>query len=159
METRFQHELKRHNGPQAKGIIMKYSILTLMLFFSVATAACAGEVKRVPIAELDTVMIQTQGLLLNNFNFVIEEALMGGIKATAQCTGKNKSQDDLNYTVYIAAFDKGGALIACFGLEPGMNIHEAGKIETLETSGMVDSAHKGKIDHVLLKVVVQSPSE
>ena len=138
---------------------MKRMFYTLAVCFALSITAHAAEVKKVPIGELDTITIQAQGLLLNNFNFVIEEAWMGGIKATAQCTGKNKSQYDLNYTVYIAAFDKAGTLIACFGLEPGMNVHEAGKIETLETSGMVESGAKGKIDHVLLKVVIQTPSE
>lgn len=136
---------------------MKRTILQLLLLLALSTASVAAEVKKVAIEEFDTVTIQGHGLLLNNFNFVIEEAFMGGIKATAQCTGKNRSQYDLNYTVYIAAFDKAGTLVACFGLEPWLNVHEAGKIETLESSGMVEPGTKGKIDHVLIKVVIQTP--
>lgn len=136
---------------------MKSLLTTLTIVFLLAIGADADEVKKVPIAELDAITIQSQGLLLNNFNVVIEEAMMGGIKATAQCTGKNKSPYDLNYTVYIAAYDKAGTLLACFALEPGMNIHEAGKIETLETSGMVEAGTKGTMDYILLKVVIQTP--
>ena len=136
---------------------MKSLLTTLTVVFLLAIGAGAAEVKKVPIAELDAVTIQSQGLLLNNFNVVIEDAMMGGIKATAQCAGRNKSQYDLNYTVYIAAYDKAGTLIACFALEPGMNIHEAGKIETLEASGMVDAGAKGSMDYILLKVVIQTP--
>jgi len=138
---------------------MKKTLWALAVCSMLSLSSYAAEVKKVPIGELDTITIQAQGLLLNNFNFVIEEAFMGGIKATAQCTGKNKSQYDLNYTVYIAAYDKAGTLLACFALEPGMNVHEAGKIETLETSGMVEAGTKGKVDYVLLKVVIQTPSE
>jgi len=134
-------------------------ICTFVMLACLAATAFAGEVKKVPIGELDTQTLQVQGLVINNINFVIGQALMGGIKATAQCTVKNKTEFDLNYTVYIAAFDKAGALIACFGLEPGMNVHEAGKVETVEASGMVDAGSKGKVDYVLVKVVVQKSAE
>ena len=138
---------------------MKQLIVAAVITVALVCGAVAGEVKKVPIAELDAQTLQVQGLVINNINFVIEGALMGGIKATAQCTVKNKTEFDLNYTVYIAAFDKAGALMACFGLEPGMNIHEAGKVETVEASGMVDAGSKGKVDHVLVKVVVQKSAE
>lgn len=36
-----------------------------------------------------------------------------------------------------------------------MNVHEAGKVETLEESGMVDVGANGNLDHVLVKVVLQ----
>jgi hypothetical protein len=119
----------------------------------------AGEVKKVPFADLDEVVLQSQGLVINNLNLVIESALLGGTKATFQCSCKNKSKTSLNYTIYIAAFDKAGTLLTCFGVEPTLNMHEAGKVENLESSGLVDSATKGKIDHVLLKVIVQKESE
>lgn len=138
---------------------MKKLVFTFLLASGLVGGAVAGEVKKVPIGELDAQTLQVQGLVINNINFVIEQALMGGIKATAQCTVKNKTEFDLNYTVYIAAFDKAGALMACFGLEPGMNVHEAGKVETVEASGMVDAGSKGKVDYVLVKVVVQKSAE
>ena len=118
-----------------------------------ALTTFAAEVKKVPIAELDNQTLQMQGLMINNINFAIKRAWLGGIKAIAGCTVKNKSQSDLNYTVYLAAFDKQGTLIACFGLEPDFNLHESGAVETLETSGMVDAG--SKIDQVLIKVIVQ----
>ena len=138
---------------------MKQATCFAFICLLLLTSVYASEVKKVSLAELDAFTIQSQGLLLNNFNFVIEKAWMGGIKATAQCTGRNRSKYDLNYTLYIAAFSKEGTLIACFGLEPLMNIHEAGKIETLEMSGMVETGSKGKIDYFLLKVVIQKPLE
>lgn len=134
---------------------MKPIICTLIAIAALIAPSFAGEAKKVPAAELDAQSFQVQDLVINNINFVIERALMGGIKATVQCTVKNKSENDLNYTVYLAGFDSTGALIACFGLEPTMNVHEAGKVETLETSGMVDAGSKGSLDHVLVKVVVQ----
>ena len=134
---------------------MKQLFCIILIATALGGGSIAGEVKRVPVGELDTQTLQVQGLVINNINLVIEEALMGGIKATVQCTVKNKTENDANYTVYIAAFDKFDNLIACFGLEPGMNIHEAGKVEALNGSGMVDSGSKGKVDHVLVKVVAQ----
>lgn len=135
---------------------MNSKVLTMAFVLAFSTAAFSAEVEKVPIAELDDVVIKQKGLLLNNFNFLIEEAWMGGLKATAQVTGKNKSDYDINYTVYMAAYSAGGTLIACFALEPLMNIHEAGKLETLEASGMVESEAKGKVDHILLSVVLQA---
>ena len=80
---------------------------------------------------------------------------MGGHKASVQCSVKNKTDEDANYTIYISAYDANGTLIAFFGMEPMMNIHEAGKVEMLEDSGMVEKNYEGKIDHVLIKVVLQ----
>jgi hypothetical protein len=126
-------------------------IACAVALFSVASA----EITKVPIGDLDTQNFQSGGLLINNFNFVIEEALMGGHKASVQCSVKNKTDEDANYTIYISAYDANGTLIACFGMEPMMNIHEAGKVEMLEDSGMVEKNYEGKIDHVLIKVVLQ----
>ncbi len=123
------------------------------------TRASAAESKKIPYADLDTTVLQSQGLTINNINLVIERALLGGTKATFQCSGKNKSKSDLNYTVYLSAFDKDGNLLACFGVEPTLNIHAAGKIENLEASGMVSSETKDHIDYVLLKLVVQKDPE
>ena len=131
----------------------------MVLLTSAAQMSSAQQVERVPFQRLGELTVSLQGLQLNNFNFLIEEALFGGIKATAQCTGKNTSNFNLNYTVYIAAFDAKDSLIACFGLEPMMNIHEEGKVETLEASGMVEPAARGEVSYVLVKVVLQSPSD
>lgn len=134
---------------------MKQLFCIILIGAALAGISLAGDVKKIPIGELDAQTLQIQGLMINNINFVTEQALMGGIKAAVQCTVKNKMEDDSNYTVYIAAFDKIGNLIACFGLEPLMNIHEAGKVETLNASGMLDAGSKGKVDYVLIKVVAQ----
>ena len=115
----------------------------------------SADIIKTHIADLDSQNIQAGGLLINNFNFVIEEALMGGSKASVQCSVKNKTDEDANYTIYISAYDANGVLIACFGMEPTMNMHEAGKVEMLEDSGMVEKSYKDKIDHVLIKVVIQ----
>ncbi|MEI6560970.1 MAG: hypothetical protein WCO68_02680 [Verrucomicrobiota bacterium] len=138
---------------------MKKFIYTILLVIAFTGSVLAGEFKKVPIKELDALTLQAEGLLVNNINFVIEGALFGGVKATVQCTVKNKTEFDLNYTVYLAAFDKGGTLLACFSLEPTLNTHEAGKVETLTVSGMVDSASKGKADYVLVKVVAQKAGD
>ena len=130
------------------------SALTLL-----AGALRADEVKKVPYAELDELVLKSGALIINNINLVTEPALLGGTKATFQCSGKNKSKANLNYTIYVAAFDKAGTLLTCFGVEPDLNVHEAGKVEALEASGMVDPGTKGKIDHVLLKLVIQKESE
>jgi ankyrin repeat protein len=123
------------------------------------TRTSAAESKKIPFADLETTVLQSQGLTINNINLVTERALLGGTKATFQCSGKNKSKSDLNYTVYLSAFDKDGNLLACFGVEPTLNIHAAGKIENLEASGMVSSETKDHIDYVLLKLVVQQDPE
>ena len=138
---------------------MKQFSFYIVLFIALANFASAAEVKKVPVAQIDALTIETNGLLFNNFTCAIEGALMGGTKATAQVSVKNKTTYDLNYTVYIAAFDKAGNLVTCFGLEPEMNIHEAGKVETLEGSGMVEGDAKASIDYIVVKIVVQKPSE
>lgn len=119
----------------------------------------AAASRKIPYADLDTAVLQSHGLIINNINLVVERALLGGTKATFQCSGKNKSKSDLNYTVYLSAFDKSGSLVACFGVEPTLNSHAAGKIETLEASGMVPDETKDNIEYVLLKLVVQKDSE
>ena len=128
----------------------KIFALCVLLLINHASA----DILKTSIADLDTQNIQARGLLINNFNFVIEEALMGGNKASVQCSDKNKTDENANYTIYISAYDANGVLIACFSMEPTMNIHEAGKVEMLEDSGMVEKDYKGKIDHVLIKVVL-----
>lgn len=97
--------------------------------------ANASDFKTVSASDLGNLTIQEEGLTVNNFNFVVEDALMGAIKGTAQCTGKNTSQGDLNYTVYIAEYDKAGSLLVCYSPEPMMNTQEAGT--------------KDKVDHAL----------
>lgn len=119
----------------------------------------AAESRKISYADLDTVVLQSQGLIINNINLVVERALPGGTKATFQCSGKNKSKSDLNYTVYLSAFDKNGNLVACFGVEPTSNIHAAGKIETLEASGMVPAGTENIIEYVHLRLVVQKDTE
>jgi hypothetical protein len=135
---------------------MKKIWICLFLCLSLSAAVSARESRKVPIENLDDLVLQVQdGLVLNNINFVIEEAFFGGVKATIQCTGKNKKTTPVNYTFYVAAFDKAGNLVACLGLEPFMNVHEPGKVETLEASGMIDPESKDSVSYFLLKVVVQ----
>jgi hypothetical protein len=94
-------------------------------------------------------------LVLNNFNFVIEKAIFGGTKASVQCSVKNKSEREANYSIYIAALDKTGGIVACFCLEPTLNVHEAGKIETLDTSGLVESGDKERVASFFIRVLPQ----
>ena len=131
-------------------------ILCILFYLQVsALLLLAQDRATVKASNLDSVVLKSNSLIINNLNVSIGDALMGGTKATAQCTGNNKSDDGINYTVYIAAFDSSENLIACFNLEPGMNIHEEGKIETLETSGMVSNEAKNSIDHFKIQLVVQ----
>ena len=115
------------------------------------------ETRTVSADDLDTLTMQAgRGkLTLNNFNFVIEKAIFGGTKASVQCSVKNKSEREANYSIYIAALDKNGGIVACFCLEPTLNVHEAGKIETLETSGLVESGDKERVASFFIRVLPQ----
>ena len=130
-------------------------LVTAMVVSFFSTLLQAQEQVTASANELDTVTLKSQDIIINNINVLVGDAFMGGTKATAQCTGNNKNEEAMNYTVYIAAFDSSNNLIACFNLEPEMNVHEAGKIETLETSGMVSKNDKSKVDHFNIKLVVQ----
>ena len=134
---------------------MKFCLSLLAVLQISLILGYAQEQARVNVSDLDTVTLKSNNLIINNINVLIGDAILGGTKATAQCTGNNKNDDSINYTVYIAAFDSSENLIACFNLEPGMNIHEAGKIETLETSGMVSNNAKNIVDHFKIKLIVQ----
>jgi hypothetical protein len=118
-------------------------------------------VRMVKAEDLDALSIQAAKgkLLLNNFNFVIEKAIFGGAKASVQCSVKNKSGREANYSVYVAALDKSGAVVVCFCLEPTLNVHEAGKVETLETSGLVESEDRERIASFSIRVVNQRRGE
>lgn len=118
-------------------------------------------VRMVKAEDLDALSIQAAKgkLLLNNFNFVIEKAIFGGAKASVQCSVKNKSGREVNYSVYVAALDKSGAVVVCFCLEPTLNVHEAGKVETLETSGLVESEDRERITSFSIRVVNQRRGE
>lgn len=115
------------------------------------------ETRTVSADDLDTLTMQAgKGkLLLNNFNFVIEKAIFGGTKVSLQCTVKNKSEREANYSIYIAALDKSGGIVACFCLEPTLNVHEAGKIETLDTSGLVEPNDKERVASFFIRVLPQ----
>jgi len=135
---------------------MKKILMCLVLCLFLSAAVSARESQKVPIENLDDLILQIQdGLVLNNINFVIEEAFFGGVKVTIQCTVKNKTATPVNYTFYVAVFDKADKLVACLGLEPFMNVHEPGKVETLEASGMIDPECKDSVSYFLVKVVVQ----
>ena len=130
-------------------------LVTVMVVSFISNELQAQEQAIATVSELDAITLKSQNIIINNINVLVGDALMGGTKATAQCTGNNKNEEAMNYTVYIAAFDSSNNLIACFNLEPQMNVHEAGKIETLETSGMVSKNDKSKVDHFNIKLVVQ----
>ncbi|MCF8139358.1 MAG: hypothetical protein K9K63_18840 [Desulfotignum sp.] len=135
---------------------MKSACVCLVLCLFLSVAVSARETQKIPIEKLGDLVLQDQeGLVINNINFVVEEAFFGGVKATIQCTGKNKTTSPLNYTFYVAAFDKADNLVACLGPEPFMNVHEPGKVETLEASGMIDPENKNRVSYFLLRVVVQ----
>ena len=130
-------------------------LLTVMVTGFISNQLQAQEQVSASINELDTITLKSQNIIINNINVLVGDAFMGGTKATAQCTGNNKNEEAMNYTVYIVAFDSSNNLIDFFNLEPEMNVHEAGKIETLETSGMVSKNDKSKVDHFNIKLVVQ----
>ena len=130
-------------------------LLAVMVIGFISNQLQAQEQVSASINELDAITLKSQNIIINNINVLVGDALMGGTKATAQCTGNNKNEEAMNYTVYIVAFDSSNNMIACFNLEPQMNVHEAGKIETLETSGMVSKNDKSKVDHFNIKLVVQ----
>lgn len=75
---------------------MKTLICTLIATAALVVPSFAEEARKVPAGELDAQALQVQGLTINNINFVIEKAMMGGTKATVQCTVKNKSESDIN---------------------------------------------------------------
>jgi hypothetical protein len=129
--------------------------------FSFGSFAKAQEPKIVPLDELETLTIQAASgkLMLNNFNFLIEKAVFGGTKASVQCSVRNRSKSDANYSVYIAALDKAGGVVACFCLEPTLNTHEAGKIESLETSGLIDPKDKERVVSFFIKVIFQKKED
>jgi len=59
------------------------------------------------------------------------------LKYTVQCSAKNKNEVDVNYSIYILGMNDKNELVFCTELEPMMNIHEAGKFESLENSGLI----------------------
>jgi len=133
----------------------KILIIIIALSFLYCTNANADVYKKVKSSELDGVSFDLSNILFNNFNIVIEKAFFGGIKCTAQCSVKNKNNKDVGYTVYMSGYDSKDKMIVCFSFEPMMNIHEAGKIITLENSGMVDEKDKGRFSYFIIRVVEQ----
>lgn len=116
--------------------------------------------RSVSMDALGEIKIVEGPLTLNNFNLLNEEAFLGGYKITAQVTGRNRSQNEINYTIYIIAqaYDeekKTARSLACFKLEPEMNIHEAGKIETITDSGLLSESDFKAINRVMIKLVMQ----
>lgn len=85
----------------------------------------------------------------------IEDALMGGMKASCSATIKNGNSEDVNYTLYVIAFDSQNNIICSFSLEPLFNIHEAGKTETLSASGLTDIKSTSSIKKITTKFIVQ----
>jgi hypothetical protein len=146
--------LKQNKSPSANRWPLVFAAIG---YLALGALAEAQEPKLVPLDELDALTVQADSgkLLLNNFNFAIEKALFGGTKATVQCSVKNKAKSDVNYSVYIAALDKSGGVVVCFCLEPTLNTHGAGKVETLETSGLVAPKDKDKVSSFFIKVIPQ----
>ena len=143
------------------------SVLAVFLFTGILAAQEVAVEKpkdqtqaTVTLEQLPDLVLKSGALSFNNFNLVHEEAFFGGYKVTAQVTGKNRSGSDLNYTIYIFAKnydskEKTTRDICCFKIEPDLNVHEAGKVETLTDSGMLSEVDFKNINMVRVKLVVQ----
>jgi hypothetical protein len=135
---------------------MKKLPFTLVLMFisfpGIALPSPAAKPELIALEEIGELVIKQDGILINNLNIVIERAFLGGIKATAQCSVENKNDADVNYSVYIVAYDAAGGLVCCFELEPVMNTHKKGSTVSLVDSGLIRLGEKiSKID---IRVVV-----
>ena len=107
--------------------------------------------------ELDGYILIHDDIRVNNISFSIGEAFFGGYKITAQCTVKNRRDEDMNYTLYLACLDRDGRLVASFCLEPMVNVHEAGKLDILEATGLIEEKDTDRIDRVIARMLVQYP--
>ena len=137
---------------------MRYLLILCGLVVFATSTTYAADIQKVSAAQFDELVIKTKnGLLLNNFNFVIEKGYFGGSRATIQCSGRNKTGHVINYTVYIAAFTKDDELVACFNLGSMMMSNASGKIKAHDESGMLEMRDKDAIHHFVIKVVEQRP--
>lgn len=134
------------------------TLLCARLYAQMGGSSGQSDRVKVVVGQLGDVVLKSGSIVLNNFNLLHEEAFFGGYKVTMQVSGKNTSDKDVNYTVYVFCKAK-EADVCCFKIEPELNVHEPGKVETLTDSGMLTQSDFKSIDTVLLKVVVQKSNE
>lgn len=142
---------KRKFWNQKKIIFLIFLIIPNPIF-----SVSSSKTIKISYKDIETFVLNRQEMVLNNFNVIEEDAFFGGRKLTVQLAIKNTVNFPINYTIYMGFFTKKNDLIACFEIEPGINIHEQKKIEVIDKSGIVDSGDVHKIDYVLIRIVNQN---
>ena len=108
-------------------------------------------------AELNTLKIEESGIVLEYFDFKIEDASFGGQKATFHVRAYNSTDQSLNYSLYFSAYDADGEMLCCFSFEPNLNIHSSKGMEVYKQTRLVSERYTPRIkaNRFLVKLIVQ----